>query len=62
MKSIGKLNSEQFAIAMYLVQNKIKGVDPPAQLSLEMMPPSMRPKTGVDPAAFGVMVCSQIIL
>ncbi|KAL5017305.1 hypothetical protein ScPMuIL_006894 [Solemya velum] len=54
MKSIGKLNSEQFALAMYLVHNKIKGIDPPAQLSLEMIPPSMRPKSGADPAAFGV--------
>lgn len=59
MKSIGKLNSEQFALAMYLVHNKIKGIDPPAQLSLEMIPPSMRPKSGADPAAFGVKVCLQ---
>ena len=42
----GKLNPEQFALAMYLVQQKQAGKDPPAQLTPDMVPPSMRPKAG----------------
>ena len=40
----GKLNPEQFALAMYLVQQKQAGKAPPAQLTPDMVPPSMRPK------------------
>ena len=57
-KSMGKLNSEQFALAIHLVQQKLKGIEPPTQLTPEMMPPSMRPKQGADTAAFGVAVSS----
>lgn len=39
---MGKLNSDQFALAMHLVQQKLLGVEPPAQLLPEMLPPSMR--------------------
>ncbi|KAL3868078.1 hypothetical protein ACJMK2_040915 [Sinanodonta woodiana] len=53
--SLGKLNAEQFALAIHLIQQKIKGVDPPAILTPEMVPPSMRPKQApADTAAFGV--------
>ena len=38
------MNPEQFALAMYLVQQKQAGKDPPAQLTPDMVPPSMRPK------------------
>jgi len=39
----GKLNSDQFALAMHFVQQKlINGIDPPAQLTAEMMPPSLQ--------------------
>ncbi|XP_015772644.1 PREDICTED: uncharacterized protein LOC107350903 isoform X6 [Acropora digitifera] len=38
----GQLNSEQFALAMYLIHRKVTGVDPPQTLSPEMVPPSMR--------------------
>ena len=55
-KSIGKLNSEQFALAIHLVQQKLKGIDPPPQLTPEMIPPSLRPKPAADTAAFGVAV------
>lgn len=41
----GKLNKEQFAIAMWLIKQKLNGIDPPASLTPEMVPPSMR-KTG----------------
>ena len=44
MKQEGKLNPEQFALAMYLVQQKQSGKDPPAALTPDMVPPSMRPK------------------
>ena len=45
----GKLNPEQFALAMYLVQQKQAGKDPPAQLTPDMVPPSMRPKASPPP-------------
>ncbi|KAK3091928.1 hypothetical protein FSP39_023778 [Pinctada imbricata] len=54
IKAIGKLNSEQFALAMYLIQQKLKGVDPPSTLTPEMIPPSMRAKSATDTASFGV--------
>ncbi|XP_076169879.1 epidermal growth factor receptor pathway substrate 15 isoform X2 [Ptiloglossa arizonensis] len=38
----GKLNKEQFALAMWLIKQKLRGVDPPATLSPDMIPPSMR--------------------
>nr|XP_033812385.1 epidermal growth factor receptor substrate 15-like 1 isoform X10 [Geotrypetes seraphini] len=42
-KQIGKLNKEQFALAMYLIQQKVsKGIDPPQVLSPEMIPPGER--------------------
>lgn len=41
----GKLNKEQFAIAMWLIKQKLNGIDPPAELTPEMTPPSLR-KTG----------------
>merc|ERR1711971_1462784 len=44
MRQEGKLKPEQFALAMYLVQQKQAGKDPPAQLTPDMVPPSMRPK------------------
>ncbi|CAC5399125.1 EPS15 [Mytilus coruscus] len=52
MKGLGKLNSEQFALAMYLINLKMKGIEPPTQLTPEMIPPSMR--SGTDTAAFGI--------
>uniref|UniRef100_A0A8C1NXC5 Epidermal growth factor receptor pathway substrate 15 n=1 Tax=Cyprinus carpio TaxID=7962 RepID=A0A8C1NXC5_CYPCA len=40
---IGKLSRDQFALALYLINQKLsKGVDPPQTLSLEMIPPSDR--------------------
>lgn len=46
----GRLNSEQFALAMYLIHQKVMGVDPPQTLSPEMVPPSMRSGGAVTPA------------
>ncbi|XP_061895286.1 epidermal growth factor receptor substrate 15 isoform X2 [Entelurus aequoreus] len=40
---IGKLTREQFALALHLINQKLKrGLDPPQSLSLEMIPPSDR--------------------
>ena len=41
-RGLGKLNTEQFALAMYLIQQKLKGIEPPQTLPPDMMPPSMR--------------------
>lgn len=43
MSSIGYLNKEQFALAMYLIEERAKkGLEMPAQLSADMVPPGMR--------------------
>ena len=44
MKQEGKLNPEQFCLAMWLINRKQSGRDPPAALTPDMVPPSMRPK------------------
>ena len=46
----GRLNSEQFALAMYLIHQKVMGVDPPQALQPEMVPPSMRSGSDASPA------------
>ena len=38
----GTLNAEQFILAMYLLQQKVKGVEVPQTLTADMIPPSMR--------------------
>ncbi|KAK2575336.1 hypothetical protein KPH14_012249 [Odynerus spinipes] len=38
----GKLNKEQFALAMWLIKQKLRGIDPPTTLKPEMVPPSLR--------------------
>lgn len=41
----GKLNCEQFALAMHFINKKLAtGLDPPIELLPEMVPPSLRPK------------------
>ena len=44
MHQEGKLNPEQFALAMWLIKRKQNGRDPPASLTPDMVPPSLRPK------------------
>jgi hypothetical protein len=45
VNSTGKLNSEQFALAMHFINKKIAtGLDAPLELLPEMIPPSLRPK------------------
>ncbi|TSK53759.1 Epidermal growth factor receptor substrate 15-like 1 [Bagarius yarrelli] len=42
-RQIGKLTREQFALAMYFIQQKVsKGLDPPQSLTPDMIPPSER--------------------
>lgn len=48
----GKLNSEQFALACWLIDRKKKGVDPPQVLAPEMIPPSMRPNAAPPQVRF----------
>lgn len=45
----GKLTSEQFALACWLIDRKKKGIDPPQVLAPEMIPPSMRPNAVAPP-------------
>ncbi|XP_018318653.1 epidermal growth factor receptor substrate 15-like 1 isoform X2 [Agrilus planipennis] len=42
IKQSGKLNNEQFALAMWLVGRCLKGIEPPPSLTPEMIPPSFR--------------------
>ena len=42
------MNPEQFALAMWLIQQKQAGKDPPAALTPDMVPPSMRAKTQIQ--------------
>ncbi|EDW73930.2 uncharacterized protein Dwil_GK21653, isoform B [Drosophila willistoni] len=45
----GKLTVEQFALAMWFVERKQRGIDPPHVLNANMVPPSMRSiVSGVD--------------
>ncbi|XP_067631425.1 epidermal growth factor receptor substrate 15-like 1 isoform X2 [Eurosta solidaginis] len=45
----GKLTLEQFALAMWMVERKQKGIEPPQVLTSNMVPPSMRSTvSGVD--------------
>lgn len=38
----GKLNRDQFALAMHLIQSKLKGTEVPNKLTAQMVPPSAR--------------------
>uniref|UniRef100_A0A674J2X1 Epidermal growth factor receptor substrate 15-like 1 n=1 Tax=Terrapene triunguis TaxID=2587831 RepID=A0A674J2X1_9SAUR len=42
-RQMGKLSKDQFALAMYFIQQKVsKGIDPPQVLSPDMIPPAER--------------------
>lgn len=53
----GKLNNEQFALAMWLIDRKKKGIDPPQVLTPEMVPPSMRPNAAPAQVKFKCSSC-----
>ncbi|VVC36699.1 Hypothetical protein CINCED_3A000698 [Cinara cedri] len=44
----GKLDMEQFGLAMWLVERKLMGIDPPTALTPEMIPPSNRTTTAAS--------------
>ncbi|XP_056646712.1 epidermal growth factor receptor substrate 15-like 1 isoform X3 [Diorhabda sublineata] len=48
IKQIGKLNDEQFALAMWLIARCLKGIEPPVTLTAEMVPPSFRNSKPID--------------
>lgn len=48
IKQSGKLNNEQFALAMWFVARCLKGIQPPATLTPEMVPPSFRTSRPAD--------------
>lgn len=50
----GKLTSEQFALAMWLVERKKNGIEPPNVLAPNMLPPSLRTNS-VQPTAVNVL-------
>uniref|UniRef100_A0A8C6KXI1 Epidermal growth factor receptor pathway substrate 15 like 1 n=1 Tax=Nothobranchius furzeri TaxID=105023 RepID=A0A8C6KXI1_NOTFU len=56
-KQTGKLNREQFALAMHLIQQKVnKGIDPPSALTSDMIPPSERtPTSAAGPSYLGLL-------
>lgn len=41
-QSVGKLTKEQFCVAMHLIQQAVKGVEPPQSLNPDLIPPSER--------------------
>lgn len=44
----GRLNAEQFALAMFLISHKVKGMELPTALTDEHIPPSLRTTRGTD--------------
>ncbi|KAK9737454.1 Cytoskeletal-regulatory complex EF hand [Popillia japonica] len=48
IKQCGKLNNEQFALAMWFVARCLKGIEPPPTLTPEMVPPSFRSTKPAD--------------
>lgn len=53
MEKNGKLNAEQFALAMYLIAEKVRKKDVPTELTIAMVPPSLRGKITIPPATSG---------
>uniref|UniRef100_A0A672JT61 Epidermal growth factor receptor pathway substrate 15 like 1 n=1 Tax=Salarias fasciatus TaxID=181472 RepID=A0A672JT61_SALFA len=49
-KQTGKLSREQFSVAMYLIQQKVKkGIDPPSTLPPDLIPPIRKDSMGHEP-------------
>ncbi|XP_051990213.1 epidermal growth factor receptor substrate 15-like 1 isoform X2 [Xyrauchen texanus] len=60
-QSTGKLTKEQFCLAMHLIQERVKGVDPPKSLTPDMIPPSERGRTNTPVlSAFTPSVVSEL--
>ena len=52
-RSVGKLNLDQFALAMHLISQKLKGVDVPAKLPPNMLTPLIRRRSLVVHSSCG---------
>uniref|UniRef100_A0A1X7SXM0 Uncharacterized protein n=1 Tax=Amphimedon queenslandica TaxID=400682 RepID=A0A1X7SXM0_AMPQE len=59
MDNTGRLNKEQFALAMYLIAEKVKGREVPTELAPNMIPPSKRKGAGSGGGVAGGVVSSQ---
>jgi len=57
----GKLDMEQFSLAMWLVERKLKGIDPPNTLSSEMVPPSNRTVTPSNAVQVRILIIINFI-
>lgn len=57
----GKLDMEQFSLAMWLVERKLKGIDPPSTLSPEMVPPSNRTVTPSNTVQVRILIIINFI-
>ena len=53
MEKNGKLNAEQFALAMFLIAEKVRKKDIPKDLTAAMIPPSLRGKIAVPTPTSG---------
>ena len=53
MEKNGKLNAEQFALAMFLIAEKVRKKDIPKDLTAAMIPPSLRGKITVPTPTSG---------
>ncbi|TSP09081.1 Epidermal growth factor receptor substrate 15-like 1 [Bagarius yarrelli] len=58
-RGAGKLTKEQFCLAMYLIHQRVKGVEPPQTLSPDMIPPSERSNSAA-PAAIPSEISSTL--
>lgn len=52
---------EQFSLAMWLVERKLKGIDPPNTLSPEMVPPSNRTVTSSNAVQVRILIIINFI-
>lgn len=53
MDDLGEINSEQFALAMHFIAQKVKGNDIPRKLTPNMVPPSLRARFQGESASGG---------
>ncbi|TRY55225.1 hypothetical protein DNTS_032687 [Danionella cerebrum] len=61
-RSTGKLTKEQFCLAMHLIQETVKGVEPPQSLTPDMIPPSERGVTSkAIPSTFTPSAASELL-
>jgi len=52
---------DQFSLAMWLVERKLKGIDPPNTLSPEMVPPSNRTITPSNAVQVRILIIINLL-